>query len=265
MPDTTESNNGRKRARQPTADTRYPRKRSLKACHVCRARKTKCDNAQPTCGFCASLNIPCSYDNSEKDHSSFDPASLEILRQLGQIISSQNELAQTVHSIATSHSHAASSLGQDHNHLSIDNGLQWDDTTQAQQLPYVTDWLGSQSDSASTTPAASASVAAVRWFGILATDASNEAFPEVDAASGLDGELLDPSPEGQAESDITPLQRATRIIDTQPSERDLSNKANTLESSEEMLWKAPESISLLDQEQALFQNFLHRICSWVSL
>ncbi|KAM0215276.1 hypothetical protein ACHAQI_003056 [Fusarium lateritium] len=195
----------------------------------------------------------------------FDPASLEILRQLGQIISSQNELAQTVHSIATSHSHAASSLGQDHNHLSIDNGLQWDDTTQAQQLPYVTDWLGSQSDSASTTPAASASVAAVRWFGILATDASNEAFPEVDAASGLDGELLDPSPEGQAESDITPLQRATRIIDTQPSERDLSNKANTLESSEEMLWKAPESISLLDQEQALFQNFLHRICSWLDL
>ncbi|KAM0288129.1 hypothetical protein ACHAO9_007298 [Fusarium lateritium] len=265
MPDTTESNNGRKRARQPTADTRYPRKRSLKACHVCRARKTKCDNAQPTCGFCASLNIPCSYDNSEKDHSSFDPASLEILRQLGQIISSQNELAQTVHSIATSHSHTASNPGQDHNHLSIDNGLQWDDTTQAQQLPYVTDWFGSQSDSASTTPAASASVAAVRWFGILATDASNEAFPEVDAASGLDGELLDPSPEGQAESDITPLQRATRIIDTQPSERDLSNKANTLESSEERLWKAPESISLLDQEQALFQNFLHRICSWLDL
>ncbi|KAM0239585.1 hypothetical protein ACHAP5_008233 [Fusarium lateritium] len=265
MPDTTESNNGRKRARQPTADTRYPRKRSLKACHVCRARKTKCDNAQPTCGFCASLNIPCSYDNSEKDHSSFDPASLEILRQLGQIISSQNELAQTVHSIATSHSHTASSLGQEHNNLSIDNNLQWNDTTQGQQLPYVTDWFGSQSDSASTTPAASASVAAVRWFGILATDASNEAFPESDAASGLDGELLDTSPVGQAGSDTTPLQRATRIIDTQPSEQDLSDKVDTLASSEERLWKASESILLLDKEQALFQNFLHRICSWLDL
>ncbi|KAH6954526.1 fungal-specific transcription factor domain-containing protein [Fusarium avenaceum] len=265
MTDTTESNNGRKRARQPTSDTRYPRKRSLKACHVCRARKTKCDNAQPTCGFCASLNIPCSYDNSEKDRSSFDPASLEILRQLGQIISSQDDLAQTVRSIAASHSHPTSSLGQDHNHLSIDNSLHWDPTIEAQQLPYVTDWFGGQSDSASTTPAASASVAAVRWFGILANDASNEAFPEADAALGLDGELLDTSPEGQAESDTTPLQKATKIIDTQPSEQDLSGKAHVRDSSEERLWKASESISLLDQEQALFQNFLHRICSWLDL
>lgn len=168
-------------------------------------------------------------------------------------------------SIAASHSHPTSSLGQDHNHLSIDNSLHWDPTIEAQQLPYVTDWFGGQSDSASTTPAASASVAAVRWFGILANDASNEAFPEADAALGLDGELLDTSPEGQVESDTTPLQKATKIIDTQPSEQDLSGKAHVRDSSEERLWKASESISLLDQEQALFQNFLHRICSWVSL
>lgn len=61
---------GGKRARQSNGDTRYPRKRSLKACRVCRARKTKCDNVQPTCGFCASLNIACSFDDAEKDHSS---------------------------------------------------------------------------------------------------------------------------------------------------------------------------------------------------
>jgi hypothetical protein len=69
MPDVTKTKNGPKRARLPASDKRYPRKRGLTACHVCRARKTKCDNVQPTCGFCASLGIHCSYDNAEKDHS----------------------------------------------------------------------------------------------------------------------------------------------------------------------------------------------------
>ncbi|KAM0081411.1 hypothetical protein ACKRZS_006420 [Fusarium odoratissimum] len=252
--------NARKRPRQPASDPRYPRKRSLKACHVCRARKTKCDNVQPTCGFCASLNISCSYDNTEKDHSTFDPASLEILRQLGQIISSQDELTQTVRSIAASQSHAGLGAAQN---VHVAEGLNWDANVQAQQLPYY-DWSGGQSDSNSTTPAASASVAAVRWFGILANDASNEAFPDADAPLGLDGELFDTSPDGQADNDITPLQKATRIIDAQPPTRDAVND-HAANVSEESLWKASRSISLLDREQTLFQNFLHRICSWLDL
>ncbi|KAH7235031.1 uncharacterized protein BKA55DRAFT_522408 [Fusarium redolens] len=219
-------NNARKRPRQPASDPRYPRKRSLKACH---------------------------------DHSTFDPASLEILRQLGQIISSQDELTQIVRSIAASQSQAG--LGAAHN-LHVTEGLNWDASVQAQQLPYY-DWSGGQSDSNSTTPAASASVAAVRWFGILANDASNEAFPDADAPLGLDGELLDTSSDGQADSDITPLQKATRIIDTQPPSRDGNDHAENV--AEESLWQASESISLLDREQTLFQNFLHRICSWLDL
>lgn len=192
--------------------------------------------------------------------SRFDPASLEILRQLGQIITSQDELTQTVRSIAAAQSHAGLSAAQD---VHVAEGLSWDANLQAQQLPYY-DWSGRQSDSNSTTPAASASVAAVRWFGILASDASNEAFPDTDAPLGLDGELLDTSPDGQADTDITPLQKATRMIDTQPPTRDAFN--NLAEnSSEESLWQASESISLLDREQSLFQNFLHRICSWVRL
>ncbi|ENH72007.1 hypothetical protein FOC1_g10001856 [Fusarium oxysporum f. sp. cubense race 1] len=227
---TMSEDNARKRPRQPASDPRYPRKRSLKACHVCRARKTN-----------------------------FDPASLEILRQLGQIISSQDELTQTVRSIAASQSHAGLGAAQN---VHVAEGLNWDANVQAQQLPYY-DWSGGQSDSNSTTPAASASVAAVRWFGILANDASNEAFPDADAPLGLDGELLDTSPNGQADSDITPLQKATRIIDAQPPTRDAVND-HAANVSEESLWQAPRSISLLDREQTLFQNFLHRICSWNS-
>ncbi|KAF4984478.1 hypothetical protein FZEAL_326 [Fusarium zealandicum] len=255
-----------------TSDPRYPRKRSLRACHVCRARKTKCDNVQPTCGFCASLEIPCSYDGAEKDHSSFDPASLEILRQLGQIINSQDDLMQVVRSVADSQSRCVvSNLSPSTSAHApvIDAGdrLAWDATgvIQTQQPPYAdSDWLRPQ---AGTSPAASASVAAVRWFGLLANDASREALQEADVPLGLEGGFLDTS-YAQNEDDMTPLQRATRAIDNQPSAPDLSNRGTTPANrmagqAEESMWQASENICLLDREQALFENFLHRICSWV--
>ena len=56
---------------QSSSELRYPRKRSVRACHLCRARKTKCDNVQPTCGFCASIGANCSYDGKQTDHSSY--------------------------------------------------------------------------------------------------------------------------------------------------------------------------------------------------
>ncbi|CAM1510823.1 Fc.00g083360.m01.CDS01 [Cosmosporella sp. VM-42] len=273
-----DSQGGRKRPRQPLSDARYPRKRSLRACHVCRARKTKCDNVHPTCGFCASLNIPCSYDATEKDHSSFDPASLEILRQLGHIINSQDDLFQILRSVAVSNSHEvvsdlSPSAPTHHAPIpAVGNSLGWDTAggVQTQQLPYViNEWFGQQSDSAATSPAASASVAAVRWFGLLASDASREAFQEADAPLEVDGGFLDPS-DGQDENDMTPLQRATRMIDGQPPVQDLHNEvmapANPANSiSEESMWQASENISLLDKEQILFENFIHRICSWLDL
>jgi hypothetical protein len=39
------------------------RKRVAQACQFCRLRKTKCDNAQPTCGFCVQHNARCVYDD----------------------------------------------------------------------------------------------------------------------------------------------------------------------------------------------------------
>lgn len=148
----------------------------------------------------------------------------------------------------------------------------WDSTggLATQQLPYVAqDWFGGggQTDSASTTPAASAGVAAVRWFGLLANDASREAFQAADVPLGAEGGFLGPE-DGQNEDDMTPLQRATRIIDNQPPGRDLPDEGNTpanptTDLAEEGLWEASENICLLGREQVLFENFLHRICPWV--
>lgn len=32
-----------------------------KACDACRARKAKCDEGRPSCGFCKESQIPCVY------------------------------------------------------------------------------------------------------------------------------------------------------------------------------------------------------------
>ncbi|RAO71707.1 uncharacterized protein BHQ10_007719 [Talaromyces amestolkiae] len=87
----------------------YQRKRALAACLPCRARKTKCDNIKPTCGFCTNHGAQCTYADTTTDHSSFDPASLAILERLNHVVS----LLETQSSSFTAVQHG--------NHISIDD------------------------------------------------------------------------------------------------------------------------------------------------
>ncbi|KAH7068344.1 hypothetical protein BKA63DRAFT_521595 [Paraphoma chrysanthemicola] len=72
-----------KRSREPRVF--YPRKRAIVACYVCRRKKTKCDNVRPTCGSCQELKIGCQYSDLKFDNSTYDPASIEILEQIGAV------------------------------------------------------------------------------------------------------------------------------------------------------------------------------------
>ncbi|KAK6541822.1 hypothetical protein TWF694_007602 [Orbilia ellipsospora] len=67
----------------PRGTAAYPRKRAIKACQVCRARRTKCDNLKPSCSFCLKVGAKCI--QSATDLSSFDPASLRILERLDEL------------------------------------------------------------------------------------------------------------------------------------------------------------------------------------
>ena len=67
----------------PRGTAAYPRRRANKACQVCRARRTKCDNKKPTCSFCEKIGATCVV--SPTDLSSFDPASLLILERLADL------------------------------------------------------------------------------------------------------------------------------------------------------------------------------------
>ncbi|KAL1974323.1 hypothetical protein VTN31DRAFT_4527 [Thermomyces dupontii] len=74
-----ENENSRRRP-APRGTAAYPRKRANRACQVCRARRTKCDNKKPSCSFCEKVGAKCI--TSPTDLSSFDPASLAILERL---------------------------------------------------------------------------------------------------------------------------------------------------------------------------------------
>lgn len=273
---------------RPPSDAKYPRKRSLKACQVCRGRKTKCDNVRPTCSFCSSVGIACTYDDDNdtlgQDHSTFDPASLEILRKLAQVAQTQEELLQTVREQARApypSEHAdecqcPSCLPAAHPQhrrtsgavLAVTPGgtdVLAASTTLFDDFDFDSAYrgLGLDPNSAATTPVASASVAAERWFGLLAnsqyiapdhthqdTGFSAEDAPPDDSGpgGGGGGGFLDLF-NGQNEDEMTPLQRATKIID--------GPDAST--------WQAPQNIHMLHTEQVLFEHFINRICSWLDL
>ncbi|WWC85664.1 uncharacterized protein L201_000530 [Kwoniella dendrophila CBS 6074] len=41
-------------------------KHASRACDACKSRKSRCDGAQPVCGFCASKKLSCTYDKEDK-------------------------------------------------------------------------------------------------------------------------------------------------------------------------------------------------------
>ncbi|KAL3466524.1 hypothetical protein BJX64DRAFT_250226 [Aspergillus heterothallicus] len=64
----------------------YDRRRAGRACTVCRARKTKCDNRRPVCGFCTATGGHCQYvEDEDTDLSKLDRGSLAILQRLAEM------------------------------------------------------------------------------------------------------------------------------------------------------------------------------------
>lgn len=75
----------------PRGTAFYSRRRAVKACQVCRARRTKCDNRKPSCSFCLKVGATCI--QSPVDLSTFDPASLKILERLDELDRTMKTLA----------------------------------------------------------------------------------------------------------------------------------------------------------------------------
>ena len=105
------------------------------------------------------------------------------------------------------------------------------------------------------------SAAAVQWFGLLANDAARES-PQISTTLAEDVDL----------ENITPLQRATWIVDDNHLDEDGCGQSNVSPGGanstpgsalfEEQLWQAQEHIQLLPHEYFLFENFVQRISQW---
>jgi hypothetical protein len=71
------------RPRPPSQRLSYPRQRAIRACQLCRARRTKCDNKKPTCSFCEKIGVECV--TSDGENPVLDTASLKILQRLDDL------------------------------------------------------------------------------------------------------------------------------------------------------------------------------------
>lgn len=82
---TTPLNSKRQRLEKSRIENPYPRKRALRACQVCRARKTKYNNEKPVCGCCQALGAQCVYDETNGPYT-LDFASQIIVERLDQVL-----------------------------------------------------------------------------------------------------------------------------------------------------------------------------------
>jgi hypothetical protein len=85
-PDSATVEPGKRPRKRPHGSGRNyaPRKRAITACEFCRLRKTRCDNARPTCGFCQLHQAECIYPDAVDD-ALYDPTTRELLGRLDEI------------------------------------------------------------------------------------------------------------------------------------------------------------------------------------
>lgn len=155
--------------------------------------------------------------------------------------------------------------GLEVNDLGGVNGQQHLADIEPQHVPRVNyDWFAAQPESASSTPSVPTQSAALRWLGVLTSNASGDAFPDADVAQHLDTGFLRGA-DGDGDGSLTPLQRATRAVDDRAADNNDLLASDADDSVYTQLPWQSENIDLLHDEQMLFNRFLRRICSWVCI
>ncbi|XHG07561.1 hypothetical protein AWENTII_010700 [Aspergillus wentii] len=244
---------------------RKPRGRGLRTttgCTTCRRRHLKCDEAKPLCGPCVKADRDCVYGESES--SIFTVTETETPRR-NVPESPRTALASPSETPVLNESQDAQvyspcdgrnlheNADQPHVEIPITSPSVPNPYTPSNQIesPHV-------SDAGTQTSGPTLSTAAVRWFGLLATDAAREAVP-TGVEEGIDWSFLDYDTVWEP---VTPLQQATKIVDHQVEQNVISPRT---QESERELWQSPETIQLLPKEHVLFENFINRISQWIDL
>lgn len=271
---------------------------------TCRKRHLKCDEIKPVCGPCGRVSRQCSYSQSSSqrdsvehveqsvDNEATEEPSTDLNNSSAAYFSSMPE-ADTGNSPSTSSPHEQQNSGVlswttshsqpplhpldqlaaivaiDHTTSPFGNGL---------TAPQYPSDIPHSVTSSIESPGPTINAATVRWFDLLASDAVRES-PQISSAIGGYGQDI---LEETDASHITPLQRATRIVDrTHIEEEELRPGLSAEQSTpnlnshavnspasihhEERLWQSQEQIQLLPHEYSLFENFVQRVSPWIDL
>ncbi|KAL4908958.1 hypothetical protein BDW74DRAFT_165645 [Aspergillus multicolor] len=272
--------------------------RTKTGCTTCRKRHLKCDEVKPTCGPCLKVSRQCDYPQSSYppadpsvEDGAIEPSAatettapfLSSIHDTGidesPDLTSHEQSNPTVLSWANHGQPALHPLDQLAAIVAINHTSPFANNIPVSQYPPD---ISHSVTSSIESPGPTINAATVRWFDLLANDAVRET-PQISSIIGHGQDVLEETDISQ----ITPLQRATRIVDrthvdNEAVQSDINSEQSTGNaiqseqnvhaansptgaSSEERFWQAQETIQLLPHEYFLFENFVQRISPWIDL
>lgn len=235
----------------------------------------KCDEAKPICGACAKKDNLCEYVRSGL-RSVNVPASDRAITEAVPELTTQQTTSQ-----AENNNHAPSVANSDpalyEPHEATDTV--WTipeadaNTLPPAQLDHLSGSLASsQSPVAlqhSSLSPSNPSFAAVRWFGLVASDAARDSSQLSTIPNSWANQSLSLDHSGaNGLSQPSSLQRATQVLD-RPLASDASHDPTHIGApagstpEQEQIWHSREPIELLPSEATLFEHFVHQVSPWV--
>lgn len=238
--------------------------RTRSGCLTCRKRHLKCDETKPTCGPCLRKDKACVYSNSARSISeSADKSASDIVPEPGALESPGE------HEDNASSAVVPSPVSFDEQE---ESNLDWTISDTANQAPPgLTKELIESNLPPSHSPIAfqhsylspsNASFAAVKWFGLLASDAARETphISTIPSSWANQSLSLDDSAQAQPSS----LQHATQVLDSPAASHTNNDSGEELILAEDQIWQSRKPIDLLSSERTLFEHFIHHVSAWVS-
>ncbi|KAL1858426.1 hypothetical protein Plec18170_002624 [Paecilomyces lecythidis] len=252
---------------------RKPRGRGLRTtngCITCRKRHLKCDETKPICGPCIKKGKACEYTNLGRA-SDIAPASNRPMNEVVPAPARQQSTSPERNQEYASRDYYDANIVSNEPHGVTDaawTAAQTDinapQPALLQQLP-ESNPVSSPSSLAwqqSYLSPSNASFAAVRWFGLLASDAARDCtIPNFQPDESLWPEF--------PTTDVSSLQRATQVLDSTPNSHtshgptEIGTPGGTLR--EDQIWQSRKPIELSPTEQILFEHFLHQVSPWIDL
>ncbi|PYH91367.1 hypothetical protein BO71DRAFT_421613 [Aspergillus ellipticus CBS 707.79] len=238
---------------------------------TCRKRHLKCDEVKPICGPCSTKDKPCEYTTS--DRPSIDSPSSD-----RAIDDPAPESVQELTASPGRHRDPPSN-GAIPEPVSYETheptALSWhgSDAEINPPLPAVLDHLPGSDLAVSQSPIAfqhaylspsNASFAAVRWFGLLASDAARDTpqlstilNPHATQNVSIDHYEIDLPTQPRSLQYATQLLDNTLDNDAEHGPTEVPAGGSPLE--EKLIWQSPEPIELVPTEHSLFEHFVSQL------